>query len=124
MLEASARSLSPSLSASLSPSPEPGRSLRLSPSPTAHKQSRLISWATRTRTRAATRLQVRHWREGAVESSRSKAHLLAAAHEVAADEGVGDAYRVVFNTGTGAGQTVFHIHAHVIGGRNLEWPPG
>ena len=52
------------------------------------------------------------------------ATLLQAAHEVAADEGVGDAYRVVFNTGTGAGQTVFHIHAHVIGGRNLEWPPG
>ena len=83
MLEASARSLSPSLSASLSPSPEPGRSLSLSPSPKTHKQSRLISWATWTRTRAATRLQVRHWREGAVESSRSKAHLLAAAHEVA-----------------------------------------
>ena len=52
------------------------------------------------------------------------ATLLQAAHEVAADEGVGDAHRVVFNTGTGAGQTVFHIHAHVIGGRNLEWPPG
>ena len=52
------------------------------------------------------------------------ATLLQAAHEVAADEGVGDAYRVVFNTGTAAGQTVFHIHAHVIGGRNLEWPPG
>ncbi|WP_049576095.1 histidine triad nucleotide-binding protein [Streptomyces sp. SBT349] len=33
-------------------------------------------------------------------------------------------YRVVFNTGTGAGQTVFHAHAHVLGGRGLEWPPG
>jgi len=47
-----------------------------------------------------------------------------AAQEVAANEGVGDASRVVFNTGAGAGQTVFHVHAHVIGGRNLEWPPG
>lgn len=33
-------------------------------------------------------------------------------------------YRVVFNTGSGVGQTVFHVHAHVLGGRGLEWPPG
>ena len=34
------------------------------------------------------------------------------------------AYRTVFNTGAGAGQSVFHAHAHVLGGRNLAWPPG
>ena len=34
------------------------------------------------------------------------------------------AYRTVFNTGAGAGQSVFHAHAHVLGGRNLSWPPG
>lgn len=33
-------------------------------------------------------------------------------------------YRVVFNTGSGAGQTVFHAHLHVLGGRGLNWPPG
>ncbi|MFD7013081.1 histidine triad nucleotide-binding protein [Streptomyces sp. NPDC059161] len=33
-------------------------------------------------------------------------------------------YRVVFNTGSGAGQTVFHAHAHLLGGRGLQWPPG
>ncbi|CAM5677718.1 hypothetical protein SCYAM73S_08683 [Streptomyces cyaneofuscatus] len=33
-------------------------------------------------------------------------------------------YRIVFNTGSGAGQTVWHAHAHVLGGRGLEWPPG
>jgi histidine triad (HIT) family protein len=33
-------------------------------------------------------------------------------------------YRVVFNTGPQAGQTVFHVHAHVLGGRPMEWPPG
>jgi histidine triad (HIT) family protein len=33
-------------------------------------------------------------------------------------------FRVVFNTNRDAGQTVFHIHAHLIGGRNLSWPPG
>jgi histidine triad (HIT) family protein len=47
------------------------------------------------------------------------------AHQVAADEGVADGgYRVVFNTGPDAGQTVHHVHAHVLGGRRLEWPPG
>jgi len=33
-------------------------------------------------------------------------------------------YRTVFNTGTEAGQTVFHVHAHVLAGRSLTWPPG
>jgi histidine triad (HIT) family protein len=47
------------------------------------------------------------------------------AHRVAEAEGVeGSGYRVVFNTGAGAGQTVFHAHAHVLGGRPMTWPPG
>ena len=47
------------------------------------------------------------------------------AHEVARAEGVADTgYRVVFNTGADAGQTVQHVHAHVLGGRSLAWPPG
>ncbi|MFD9041050.1 HIT domain-containing protein [Streptomyces bottropensis] len=41
-----------------------------------------------------------------------------------ADEDKLESYRIVFNTGTGAGQTVFHAHAHVVGGRGLQWPPG
>ena len=36
----------------------------------------------------------------------------------------GTGYRIVFNTGAQAGQTVFHVHAHVLGGRGLNWPPG
>lgn len=49
----------------------------------------------------------------------------ALAHKVAEDDGVSEAgYRVVFNTGPQAGQTVFHAHAHVLGGRPLGWPPG
>ena len=48
-----------------------------------------------------------------------------AARQVAADEGVAEAgYRVVFNTGVQAGQTVPHVHGHVLGGRPLTWPPG
>ena len=48
-----------------------------------------------------------------------------AAQQVAAAEGVAEAgYRVVFNTGVQAGQTVPHVHGHVLGGRTLTWPPG
>jgi len=51
--------------------------------------------------------------------------VIAEAHRVAAAEGVSDSgYRVVFNTGEQAGQTVPHVHAHVLGGRALTWPPG
>jgi len=51
--------------------------------------------------------------------------VIAEAHRVAAAEGVSDSgYRVVFNTGEQAGQTVPHVHAHVLGARALTWPPG
>lgn len=53
------------------------------------------------------------------------ADLLAEAGQIALDEKIADhGYRVVFNTGAGAGQTVFHAHAHLLGGRGLQWPPG
>jgi histidine triad (HIT) family protein len=51
--------------------------------------------------------------------------LASQARHVAEAEGIADSgYRVVFNTGPEAGQTVHHVHAHVLGGRRLEWPPG
>lgn len=50
--------------------------------------------------------------------------LLLAAAEVARREGHEDAYRVVINSGAGAGQTVFHLHLHVLAGRGFGWPPG
>ena len=47
------------------------------------------------------------------------------AGRVAAAEGVNESgYRLVFNTGAEAGQTVPHVHGHVLGGRSLSWPPG
>ena len=53
------------------------------------------------------------------------ARLLATMAEVAESEGLAEnGYRLVFNTGSGAGQTVFHVHGHVLGGRPLSWPPG
>ena len=50
-------------------------------------------------------------------------HCIAACRKVAELEGL-EAFRVVTNSGAGAGQSVFHIHFHVIGGRSLSWPPG
>lgn len=50
-------------------------------------------------------------------------HLMRVATLVAKQEGLGD-FRLVVNNGAGAGQTVFHLHLHVIGGRGLTWPPG
>jgi histidine triad (HIT) family protein len=47
-----------------------------------------------------------------------------AAAEIARSEGITDGYRTVVNTGAGAGQTVFHLHLHLLGGRKLTWPPG
>ncbi len=44
--------------------------------------------------------------------------------DIALAEGLGEGYRVVLNTGSRAHQTVFHCHAHVLGGRDLGWPPG
>lgn len=51
-------------------------------------------------------------------------HLLLTAAAVAKKQGFGDAFRVVVNNGAGAGQTVFHLHVHVLAGRTLAWPPG
>jgi histidine triad (HIT) family protein len=53
------------------------------------------------------------------------ADLVAHARQVAVAEGIADTgYRVVFNTGPQAGQSVDHVHAHVLGGRLMSWPPG
>ena len=50
-------------------------------------------------------------------------HLLLVAAQVARQEGL-ESFRTVINSGADAGQTVFHLHVHVIGGRPLAWPPG
>ena len=50
-------------------------------------------------------------------------HLLLVAAKVARQEGL-SGFRTVINTGAEAGQTVFHLHVHVLGGRDLAWPPG
>ena len=51
-------------------------------------------------------------------------HLLLMARQEAEDQNLTDGYRVVLNNGVAAGQTVFHIHLHLMGGRAFDWPPG
>jgi histidine triad (HIT) family protein len=59
------------------------------------------------------------------EGERLLGRLLAFAAEVASDEGLdADGYRIVTNTGKNAGQSVDHLHLHVLGGRKMTWPPG
>jgi histidine triad (HIT) family protein len=62
------------------------------------------------------------------ELSRADGDLLGEMFEVIAgiaeSEGIGDGHRVVTNVGAGAGQAVWHLHFHVLGGRALSWPPG
>lgn len=51
-------------------------------------------------------------------------HLLLTANRVVEQEGVGDAFRLVINNGEKAGQSVFHLHVHILAGRPFSWPPG
>ena len=51
-------------------------------------------------------------------------HLLRVAAQLARQLHITDGYRVVLNTGAGAGQSVFHLHLHLMGGRPFRWPPG
>jgi histidine triad (HIT) family protein len=52
-------------------------------------------------------------------------HLLQVASRLAKEKGIdGTGYRAVINTNAGAGQTVFHVHVHILGGRTMRWPPG
>ncbi len=51
-------------------------------------------------------------------------HLVATAAKIAREQGLGSGYRIVINTGADGGQTVDHLHLHVLGGRHMGWPPG
>ena len=52
-------------------------------------------------------------------------HLMVTAHKIARQQEIGDrGYRLVINTNEDGGQSVFHLHIHILGGRALAWPPG
>lgn len=60
----------------------------------------------------------------AAEDQALLGHLLLVVPKLASQLGVSDAYRVAINNGAGAGQSVFHLHLHILGGRPMRWPPG
>ncbi|WP_269622145.1 histidine triad nucleotide-binding protein [Prochlorococcus marinus] len=62
-------------------------------------------------------------KDAEVEDKEMLGHLLLVSAQIAQQEGLKD-WRTIINTGSEAGQTVFHLHIHVIGGRKLTWPPG
>jgi histidine triad (HIT) family protein len=69
------------------------------------------------------RVHVANAAELAAADPATTAELVTVAGQVAAEAGH-DSYRLVFNTGADAGQTVFHAHLHLLAGRAMTWPPG
>jgi histidine triad (HIT) family protein len=67
---------------------------------------------------------VRGLKEAATEDAELIGHCHLAAATIARQRGIEDGYRTVLNVGPRAGQSVFHLHVHLLGGRNLQWPPG
>jgi len=62
--------------------------------------------------------------DSAPEDQALLGHLLLTAAKIARQAGQGEAFRLVLNNGEQAGQTVFHLHIHILGGRPFSWPPG
>jgi len=62
--------------------------------------------------------------DASLETRELLGHLLWVAADIAEKRGLGKGYRVVVNTGEDGGQTVDHLHLHLLGGRSLTWPPG
>lgn len=58
------------------------------------------------------------------QDSNLMGHLLLTVQKVAQQAGLTNGYRVVINNGVDGGQTVYHLHIHILGGRPMKWPPG
>ena len=67
---------------------------------------------------------LRGLKEAAVEDAQLIGYCQLAAANIARQRNIEDGYRTVLNVGPRAGQSVFHLHVHLLGGRNLQWPPG
>ena len=67
---------------------------------------------------------IRGLKEASAEEAEIIGHCHLAAAQVARQRGIENGYRTVLNVGPGAGQSVFHLHVHLLGGRPLSWPPG
>lgn len=62
--------------------------------------------------------------QASAEDAALLGHLVVVAAELARSKGLAGGYRVVVNTGDDGGQTVHHLHLHLLGGRHMTWPPG
>jgi histidine triad (HIT) family protein len=62
--------------------------------------------------------------DATIEDQALLGHLLLTVKRIAEQEGLDNGYRVAINTGNDGGQTVFHLHLHLLGKRSLNWPPG
>ena len=63
--------------------------------------------------------------EASTQDAELLGHMMLKAKDIAADAGLAEGgYRLVINNGANAGQTVFHLHIHILGGRSFAWPPG
>ena len=67
---------------------------------------------------------VRRIAEAKSDDKQMLGHLLLKAHEVANKLRLDNGYRLVINNGTDGGETVPHLHCHILGGRHMQWPPG
>lgn len=63
-------------------------------------------------------------KEATAEDAELLGHCQLAAAKIGRERGIEDGYRTVYNVGPRSGQSVFHLHLHLIGGRDLSWPPG
>jgi histidine triad (HIT) family protein len=67
---------------------------------------------------------IRGLKEASAEDAEIVGRCHLAAAQIARQRGIEGGYRTVLNVGSGAGQSVFHLHVHLLGGRDLTWPPG
>ena len=67
--------------------------------------------------------RIQSLKDASPEDKELLGHLLLISSKIAGQQGLAN-WRTVINTGEEAGQTVFHLHLHIIGGRKLDWPPG
>ena len=67
---------------------------------------------------------LRGLKEAAAEDADLLGHCQLVAAQIARQRGIEEGYRTVYNVGPRAGQSVFHLHLHLLGGRDLRWPPG
>ena len=69
--------------------------------------------------------EIRSMAEVTKSDEKTLGHMMVKASEIAAAEGLAeDGYRIVINTNGDGGQSVFHLHIHIMGGRAMQWPPG